>query len=101
MLERCTIERGNSGSERMLSQLLNNIPKTTPRSTMVFDSHLHEEQTNKPKFLPSQERIKNMCVAFQRSWTDRERDKRARLRQLKWSVPEVSVCLDSLEIIDD
>lgn len=53
---------------------------------------LPDEETD--VYLPSPERIRQMCAEYQQDWTDRERVKRSSDKPQRWTAPEVSFCLE-------
>jgi hypothetical protein len=48
-------------------------------------------------YLPSPERIRRLSAVIRRGWSDREYLKRSASRPRRWTVSEVSVCLDLSE----
>lgn len=101
MIEPIANDSGNSGSERMLSGLLNGESDEESPSAMIFDRFLREEQSNKARFLPSQGRIKRMCAAFRSTWSNRELMKRAHKPPIPWRLPEVAINVDPNEMTGD
>lgn len=100
MLEAFASNCRNSVSERMLAGLLDGIRDAPLQSESNSDSQRIEEET-KAIFLPSQERINQMCRGFRRYWSDREFHKRSHSQPVRWMVPGATAPLNPRKVIGD